>query len=92
MEIECDGLSSQYLDAYSELRHAALSQAGSEVRLFKMSQGKEVEYTPETDVTRQYQDFEEVVWLERSTLKLARLCRAWQRMETFVVSLVVRVT
>ena len=54
------------------LGHSAFSHAGSAVWPFEVREGIEVEYTPETDLTRHHQDLEEGDRFESSDLRLQR--------------------
>ena len=63
---ESDGFGTQDLDANTEFRHSAFSRAVSAVRLFEVREGMEGEHTPETDLIRFHQDFEEGVRFESS--------------------------
>ena len=69
---ESDGFGTQYLDAKTEFRHSAFSRTASAVQTFEVREGMEGEHTPETDLTRCHQDFEEGERFESSDLRLER--------------------
>ena len=69
MGIESDGLRTQYFDANTEFRRSAFSCAVSAVRPFEVREGMEGEHTPETDLIRRHQDFEEGERIESSDLR-----------------------
>ena len=56
---ESDGFCTQDLAANTEFRHSAFSRAVSAVLPFEEREGMEWEHTPETDLIRCHQDFEE---------------------------------
>ena len=56
---ESDGFGTQDLDANTEFRHSPFSHALSSVWSFEVREGMEREHTPETDLIRRHQDFEE---------------------------------
>ena len=58
---ESDGFWTQDLAENTEFRHSAFSRAVSAVRPFEVKDkgGMEGEHTPETDLIRCHQDFEE---------------------------------
>ena len=56
---ESDGFWTQDLAANTEFWHSAFSRAVSAVRPFEVRVGMEGEHTPETDLIRCHQDFEE---------------------------------
>ena len=70
---ESDGVWTQDLAANTEFRHSAFSRAVSAVRhshpLFEVRERMEGEHTPETDLIRRHQDFEEGEWFESSVLR-----------------------
>ena len=53
---ESDGLGTQDLEANLEFRHSAFSRVVSAMQPFEVRDGMEGEHTPETDLTRHYQD------------------------------------
>ena len=57
-------------DANTEFRHSAFSHAVSAVRPFEVREGMEGEHSPETDLIRLHQDFEEGERFESSDLSL----------------------
>ena len=59
MGTECEGLEMQNLEANTELRHSAFSQAEIAVVTFEVRKGMEGEHSPDTDVTRHHQLLEE---------------------------------
>ena len=59
MGAESDGFGTQDLEANAEFRHSAFSRAVSAVLPFEVREGMEGEHTPETDLLRRHQDFEE---------------------------------
>ena len=59
MGTECEGLEMQNLEANTELRHSAFSQAEIAVVTFEVRKGMEGEHPPDTDVTRHHQLLEE---------------------------------
>ena len=71
---ESDGFWTQDFDANTEFRHSAFSRAVSAVRSFEVREGMEGEHTPETDLIRCHQDFEEGERFESSDLSLERCC------------------
>ena len=71
---ERDGFWTQYFDANTEFRHSAFSRAVSAVRPFEVREGMEGEHTPETDLIKRHQDFEEGERFESSDLSLERCC------------------
>ena len=80
---ESDGFWTQDLAANTEFRHSAFSRAVSAVRPFEVREGMEGEHTPETDLIRRHQDFEEGERFENSDLRLERCCfLALLRVET----------
>ena len=56
---ESNGFGTQDLEANTELQQSALSRALSAVRPFEVREGMEGERTPETDLIRHHQEFEE---------------------------------
>ena len=66
---ESDGFWTQHLAANTEFRHSAFSRAGSAVLPFEVREGREGEHTPETDLIRCHQDFEEGERFESSDLR-----------------------
>ena len=68
---ERDGFMTQDLAANTEFRHSAFSCAVSAVRPFEVMEG---EHTPETDLIKCHQDFEEGERFESSDLRLERCC------------------
>ena len=68
---ESDGFWTQDFDANTEFRHSAFSRAVSAVRPFEVREG---EHTPETDLIRRHQDFEEGERFESSDLRFERCC------------------
>ena len=68
MGTKSDGFQTQDFDAYTEFRHSAFSHAVSAVRQFEVREGMEGEHTPETDLIRCHQDFEEGEGFESSDL------------------------
>ena len=68
---ESDGFWTQDLAANTEFRHSAFSCAVSAVRPFEVRERVEGEHTPETDLIKRHQDFEEG---ESSDLRLERCC------------------
>ena len=56
---ESDWFRTQDLDANTEFRHPAFSRAVSAVQPFQVREGMEGEHTPETDLIKRHQDFEE---------------------------------
>ena len=71
---QSDGFGTQDFEANTEFRHSAFSRAVSAVRPFEVREGVEGEYTPETDLIRCHQDFEEGERFESSDLRLQRCC------------------
>ena len=65
---ESDGFWTQDFDANTELRHSAFSCAVSAVGPFEVREGLEGEHTPQKDLIRCHQDFEEGERLENSDL------------------------
>ena len=59
MGTESNGFWTQDFDANTEFRHLAFSRAVSAVRPFEVREGMERQHTPETDLIRRHQDFEE---------------------------------
>ena len=57
------------MEANTELRHLAFSRAESAVVPFKVRKGIEGEHTPETDLTRYHQVFEDGDTFEKSFLR-----------------------
>ena len=72
MRTESDGFWTQYFDANTEFRHSAFSRVVSAVRPFEVREGMEGEHTPETDLIRCHQDFEEEERFESSDLSFER--------------------
>ena len=66
---ESDGFRTQDFDANTEFRHSAFSCAVSSVRPFEVREGMEREHTPETDLIKRHQDFEEGERFESSDLR-----------------------
>ena len=66
---ESDGFRTQDFDANTEFRHSAFSRAVSAVRPFEVREGMEGEHTPETDLIKRHQDFEEGERFESSDLR-----------------------
>ena len=56
---ESDGFWTQDFHANTEFRHSAFSRAVSAVGPFEVREGMEGEHTPETDLIRHHQDFDE---------------------------------
>ena len=71
---ESDGFWTQDLAANTEFRHSAFSHAVSAVLPFEVREEMEGEHTPETDLIRRHQDFEEGERFESSDLRLERCC------------------
>ena len=71
---ESDGFRTQDFNANTELRHSAFSHVASAVWSFEVREGMEGEHTPETDLIRRHQDFEEGERFESSDLRLERCC------------------
>ncbi len=69
MGSESDGFQTQDFDANTVFRHSAFSRAVSTVRPFEVRAGLEGEHTPETDLIRRHQDFEEGERFESSDLR-----------------------
>ena len=63
---QSDGFRMQDFDANTEVRHSAFSRAVSVVRPFEAREGMEGERTPETDLIRRHQDFQEGERFENS--------------------------
>ena len=74
MSTESDGFRTQDLAANTKFRHSAFSRAVSAVRPFEVREGMEGDHTPETDLIRRHQDFEEGERFESSDLRLGRCC------------------
>ena len=74
MGTESEGLGTQYLEANTEMRRSAFSRAESAAVPFEDREGIEGEHTPETDLTRHHQAFEEEDKFESSILRLNRCC------------------
>ena len=66
---ESDWFGTQDLEANTEFRHSAFACAVSAVRPFEVREGMEGEHTPETDLIRCHQDFEEGERFESSDLR-----------------------
>ena len=66
---ESDGFWTQDLDTNTEFRHSAFSRAVSALWPFEVREGMEGEHTPETDLNRRHQDFEEGERFESSDLR-----------------------
>ncbi len=66
---ESDGFWTQDLAANTEFSHSAFSRAVSAVLPFEVREGMEGEHTPETDLIRRHQDFEEGERFESSDLR-----------------------
>ena len=66
---ESEGFRTQDFDANIEFRHSAFSRAVSAVRSFEVREGMEWEHTPEKDLIRCHQDFEEGERFESSDLR-----------------------
>ena len=71
---ESDGFWTQDFDANIEFRHSSFSRAVSAVRPLEVREGMEGEHTPETDLIRRHQDFEEGERFESLDLRLERCC------------------
>ena len=71
---ESDGFWTQDLAANTKFRHSAFSRAVSAVPPFEVREGIEGEHTPETDLIRRHQDFEEGERFESSDLRFDRCC------------------
>ena len=71
---ESDGFGTQDLKANTEFRHSSFSRGVSAVWPFEVREGMEGEHTPETDLIRNHQDFEEGERFESSELRLERCC------------------
>ena len=69
MGTESDGFRTQDFDANTEFRHSAFSRAVSAVRPFEVREGMDGEHTPETDLIKRHQDFEEGERFESSDLR-----------------------
>ena len=74
MGAESDGFPTQDLDANTEFRLSAFSRAVSAVQPFEVREEMEGEHSPETDLIRCHQDFEEGERIESSDLSLERCC------------------
>ena len=59
------------MEANQEMRHSAFSQVDSAVVPFEVREGIEGDHTPETELTRSHEVFEEVAKFESSVLRLA---------------------
>ena len=66
---ESDRFWTQDFDENTEFRHSAFSCAVSAVWPFEVREGMEGEHTPETDLIRSHQDFEEGERFESSDLR-----------------------
>ena len=69
LDAESNGFGTQDLEANTEFRHSAFSHAVSAVQPFEVREGMEGEHTPETDLIRCHQDFEEGERFESSDLR-----------------------
>ena len=69
MGAESDGFGTQDVEANTEFGHSAFSRAVSAVWPFEVREGMEGEHTPETDLIKRHQDFEEGERFESSDLR-----------------------
>ena len=69
VDTESDGFRTQDFDANTKFRHSAFSCAVSAVRPFEVREGMEGDHTPETDLMKRHQDFEEGERFESSDLR-----------------------
>ena len=64
-----NGYGTQDLEANMEFRHSAFSCVVSAVQPFEVLEGMEGEHTPETDLIKRHQDFQEGERFESSDLR-----------------------
>ena len=69
MGAESDRFVTQDLEANTDFRHSAFSRAVTAVWPFEVMEEMEREHTPETDLTRCHQDFEEGDRFESADLR-----------------------